>query len=100
MMTITEYLELDTAPFSGYDSMETYGEPWDTFIKSEVDVDGNGCSRCENGCGGDIYDTFPDEGHRMAFRWRYMALIVVDGTIQIICEDCATALLPPIERTP
>jgi hypothetical protein len=93
-----EFIELDSAPWYGYDQIEKHGDPWDAYIGT-IDVDGTGCSCCENGCGGDLYDDFTDDGHRMAMRWHYMALIVVEGTVQPICEDCADAILPDIPPT-
>lgn len=96
--TADEYIELDSAPWSGYDNrVESHGEPWDTFIAT-LDADSGGsCVRCDAGIGSNLHDEWTDEGHRWGCTWKYMALILVDGVVQTICEPCATVVLPPFE---
>ena len=91
---ISKSVDIESAPWYGYDSIESYGDPWDAYLK-DMDVDGVGCSNCGNGCGGSLVDDFTDDGHRMAMRWRWMTLILQDGEVKPLCEDCSMELLPP-----
>ncbi len=89
------HVDLDSDPHYGYDSVEKFGEPFDAYIKANVDADSGGtCAVCETGIGSNLHDDFTDDGHRFQAIWKWMTLVVIDGQVITLCEECSMPLDP------
>lgn len=91
MITNLKVIDLDSSPYYGYDSVEKFGEPFDTYIAT-LDVEGTSCKHCGDAVAGYTYDTWPDEGHRMAAGWRFMTLVTDEEHVWPLCEACSMTL--------
>lgn len=88
------FVDLDASPYFGYDQAEKFGEPFDAFIAT-LDAEGTGCKCCGTGVGSYTYDTWPDEGHRMAAGWHWLTLVADEqNNVWPLCETCSMALSP------
>ena len=85
-------VDIDYSPYTGYDTIEKFGEPFDRFLAG-IDAEGTSCKHCGEGVGGYTYDTWPDEGHRMGFGWRWLTLVADEqGNVWPLCEPCSMTL--------